>query len=328
MTDTSVDIANLFFREIVRLHGIPFSIVSDRDSRFVSSFWTELFRLLNVSLRFSSSMHPQTDGQTERTNRTLEEVLRHYVNFEMNNWDHLLSFVELAYNAAFHQSIKMSPFECDLGYLPPISFQWGEKVTSSNQSVEQLREHLVFVDKFVRSMLQQARQRMKENADTHRREIEFNVGDYVLLDRTRLSIDAYQNFNRKKFLPKFIGPYKIIERIGKVSYHLELPKGSRAHNVFHVSGLRFYWKVKDGYVVQKENSDLLEKENEMIIEMILDHRVRGTKAEYLVQWKDKPWHEATWESESVFRKQREMLNSYRRKKGKIAPVGENVTALT
>jgi transposase InsO family protein len=97
-TVTARQLAKLFFNEIVRLHGVPSSIISDRDPRFTSSFWQQLWKQLGTRLAMSTAYHPQTDGQTERANRTIEEMLRAYVNTKQNDWDEYLTAVEIAYN--------------------------------------------------------------------------------------------------------------------------------------------------------------------------------------------------------------------------------------
>jgi hypothetical protein len=206
MTDSAEDVALLFLREVVRLHGMPISIVSDRDSRFMSNFWTSLLKLLNVLRNASSSMHPQTDGQTERINRILEETLRHYVNFRRDDWDVLLSCAEFAYNSSVHSAIRMTPFECDIGFVPATFWAWSDKKSIKNQAAIELTTKLKRVGDFVRSALKSANAKMKDYADKKRIDVEYSVGDLVLVDRTRFSIDAFREFKKTKFLPKFVGP--------------------------------------------------------------------------------------------------------------------------
>ena len=117
-TVSAIDSARLFFDEIVRLHGVPTSLMSDRDPKFASKFWRALFRLTGTKLNISSSYHPQTDGQTERTNRTLEQILRNYISFSQKDWDLHLSATEFSYNNAQQQSTGLSPFFVNQGYDP------------------------------------------------------------------------------------------------------------------------------------------------------------------------------------------------------------------
>jgi hypothetical protein len=212
VTDTAADIAFLFFKHVVSLHGLPLDVVSDRDSRFMSSFWSALLKLLNVSRDASSSMHPQTDGQTERINRILEETLRHYVNFRRDDWDSLLPCAEFAYNSSKHSSISMSPFECDIGFLPSTFWSWTDRKSVRNESALLLVDKLKQVGEFVKSSLKESNARMKYYSDKKRVNVEFELYDLVLVDRTRFSIDAFKEFKQTKFLPKYVGPFKIIKK--------------------------------------------------------------------------------------------------------------------
>ncbi len=294
VTDTAADIAFLFFKHVIALHGLPLDIVSDRDSRFCGDFWNELMKLLKVSLSMGSAMHPQTDGQTERTNRTIEEMLRHYVNLRLNDWDVLLPACEFAYNSSVHATIGMSPFEADLGYVPRSFFTFGGEKTH-NSSVQSLVEKLEQIDKIVRSKLKHASARMKKYADKNRISIDIKVGDLVLLDRAHLSIDAYNMVKKQKFLPKWIGPFLVLKKVGTVSYKLQLPDKSRAHDVFHESALRKY-EFKDGKSYPKPDPIIAEDgSKEFEVEEILNKRKRRQRIEYLVKWKGYPLHDATWE---------------------------------
>ena len=117
-TATAVDIAKLFVDSVVRVHGLPRTIVSDRDRKFTSNFWKEVFKNMGTTLAMSSGFHPQTDGQTERANRTIEEILRAYVGKRQNNWDKRLGMMEFAYNNAVNSSIGFTPFYLCYGRHP------------------------------------------------------------------------------------------------------------------------------------------------------------------------------------------------------------------
>ena len=118
-TDTPIkEIANIFLREIWRLHGLPNSVASDRDSRFQSNFWLCVMELLDVDVRMSTAFHPQTDGQTARVNQILEQYLRSYCSYQQDDWAELLSLAEHAYISAVSKSTKITPFEANYGFCP------------------------------------------------------------------------------------------------------------------------------------------------------------------------------------------------------------------
>jgi hypothetical protein len=124
-TCTADEVAHIFFDTVVRLHGIPKHIISDRDRRFISTFWQQLWKLCGTQLRMSTAYHPQTDGQTERANRTLEDVLRHYVDDKQDDWDEHLTAAEIAVNSSVQSSTRFTPYYLNYGDHPvfPHSIQ-------------------------------------------------------------------------------------------------------------------------------------------------------------------------------------------------------------
>ena len=117
-TDDASSIATLFFQGVVRLHGMPRTIVSDRDTKFLSYFWKTLWGKLGTKLLFSTTCHPQTDGQTEVVNRTLSSLLRTIIKSNLKNWEECLPHVEFTYNRAKHSTTQFSPFEIVYGFNP------------------------------------------------------------------------------------------------------------------------------------------------------------------------------------------------------------------
>jgi len=126
------ELALIFLKEIWRLHGLQETIISDRDTRFTSKFWMSLMQLLQVKLNVSTAFHPETDGQTERVNQTLEQYLRCYCSYQQDDWVSLLPFAEHAYNISLSESAKASPFEINYGFTPET--QWSGMV-SDNQGI-------------------------------------------------------------------------------------------------------------------------------------------------------------------------------------------------
>jgi hypothetical protein len=171
-------VAQEFFEHIFKLHGMPTSIVCDRDPAFTSTFWKELFHLHGTRFNFSSSYHPQTDGQTEVVNRTLEMYLRCVTGDQPKNWVKWLPWVEYTYNTSWHSSTKHTPFEVVYGRVPPtlLSYIPG---TARVQAVEHAlleRDELL---KLVREKLSQAQNRMKQVYDKGHKERIFECGDWV-----------------------------------------------------------------------------------------------------------------------------------------------------
>jgi len=123
------ELALTLVKEIWRLHGLPESIVSDRDTRFTSKFWTSLIQLLQVKLNLSTAFHPESDGQTERVNQTLEQYLISYCSYPQDDWVSLLPFAEHAYNTSMSESTKASPFEINYGCSPQT--QWSGMVSDN-----------------------------------------------------------------------------------------------------------------------------------------------------------------------------------------------------
>ncbi|MCO5598177.1 hypothetical protein L7F22_052269 [Adiantum nelumboides] len=143
------DIASLFVQHIFRIHGLPRSIISDGDPKFTRHFWTSLFKSLGTNLLFSSAYHPQTDGQTERVNQILEEILRHYIQNHLASWEEYLPLVEFVYNIAPHSVTGMTPFQAAYGHTPlvPTNFVLQHKVALAYQLVQEMQDILIQIIK-------------------------------------------------------------------------------------------------------------------------------------------------------------------------------------
>ena len=229
----------MFIREIVRLHGAPKTIVSDRDGRFVSRFWKAIHAALGTQLCFSTAYHPQTDGQSERTIQTLEDMLRACALDWKADWEVQLPLVEFAYNNSWHASIQMAPYEALYGRRCRSPICWDDRVDSIGTEPDILQETKEKI-KVIRERLLTAQSRQKSYADKRRRPLEFEVGDHVLL-KVSPTRGVFRFGKKGKLSPRYIGPFEILERVGDLAYRLALPPSlSRVHNVFHVSQLRKY----------------------------------------------------------------------------------------
>ena len=225
--------------EIVRLHGVPISIVSDRDPRFTSRFWSSLQDAMGTRLHFSTAFHHQTDGQSERTIQTLEDMLRACVIEFKGSWDTHLSLMEFAYNNSYQSSIDMAPFEALYGRKCRTPVCWDE-VGERRLIGPELVQVTLNKIQIVRDRLKIARDRQKSYADKRRRDLQFKVDDWVFLKVSPWK--GVLRFGRRgKLRPRYIGPCEIIARVGPVAYKLDLPPELfKVHNVFHVSMLRKY----------------------------------------------------------------------------------------
>jgi DNA-binding ferritin-like protein len=219
-------VATAFMETVQKLHGIPKIIVSDRDPIFTGHFWTELFSCLGTQLAHSSSYHPQSDGQTEIVNKCLEGYLRCFVSDKQTQWFKWLPLAEWWYNTSFHTATKMTPFMALYGYHPP-SITSSLKEKSKVQAVEDHIENQQQILQILKDNLTMVQNRMKQQADQHRSERSFEVGDWVFL-----RIQPYKQMSLKqakkdnKLTPKYYGPYKVLQKIGTMAYKLELPASS------------------------------------------------------------------------------------------------------
>jgi hypothetical protein len=145
----TVETAKKFFNHWYRWFGLPKKVISDMDGRFISRFWKELFRLTKTRLAMYTSHHPQTDGQTEKTNRTLEEMLRHCINYQQNNWDDMLPALEHAYNSSVHATTGLAPFTMTFGQIPRNMADILSEPSST--SVESVSEFVKILQRLVTS---------------------------------------------------------------------------------------------------------------------------------------------------------------------------------
>ncbi|KAI5316655.1 hypothetical protein L3X38_036362 [Prunus dulcis] len=303
-------LAQLFIDEIVRLHGVPVSITSDRGPRFTSRFWTKLHEAFGTQLQFSTTFHPQTDGQSERTIQTLEDMLRACALQFRDDWDEKLPLMEFAYNNSYQASIKMSPFDALYGKHCRTPFYWdevGENRLEVADDVERTKEQV----KIIRERLKTAQNRQKSYADNRRKDLQFEIGDWVFLKLSPWK-GVVRFGKRGKLSPRYIGPYKVVERVGPVAYRLALPSDlSRLHDVFHVSMLRKY--ISDPSHVLEEQPIELQEDLTYVEQpvQILDRKMQVLRSREIplvkVLWRSHTVEEATWEPEDQMREQYQYL---------------------
>lgn len=295
-------VAEKFVDGIVKLHGMPRTIISDRDPIFVSHFWREFFKMSGTQLKMSSAYHPQTDGQSEVVNRCIEQYLRSFVYQQPRKWFSLLPWAEFWYNTTFHISTGMTPFQALYGRLPPTIPLYHE----GSSSVHEVDQNLLSRDALLsqlKSNLAAATNRMKQYADSKRRDVQYEVGDWVFLKLHPYRQHSVSVRTYPKLACKFYGPYQIEEKIGPVAYKLQLPPGSRIHPVFHVSLLKK--KIGEAALSSNELPPVTD-DGELLLEpeSVLDTRwvKKGSKIveQLLVKWKKLQEEDATWEDSQSF----------------------------
>ncbi|RAL65789.1 hypothetical protein DID88_005454 [Monilinia fructigena] len=282
-------LAYVFLRGIVSIHGVPDEIISDRDKLFTSKFWTTLLALMGIKRKLSTSFHPQTDGQTERTNQTMEAYLRCYVNYRQDNWVELLPMAQFAYNTSETETTKITPARANFGFNPQaykIPIPQEVNAESAIVQVEQLKdlqEQLALDLRFISS-------RTAAYYNTKRSmEPTLKEGDKVYLLRRNIETKRPSN----KLDHRKLGPFKIDKVIGTVNYRLKLPDTMNIHPVFHISLLE---PAPPG----APNAPFTEIEpvnpNAIYdVETILDCKYVRGKIKYLIKWLDYPHSENTWE---------------------------------
>ena len=294
----------MYLKEIVVRHGVPVSIVSDRDPRFNSRFWKSFQECLGTRLNMSTAYHPQTDGQSERTIQTIEDMLRVCAIDFKGNWDEHLPLVEFSYNNSYHASIGMPPYEALYGRKCRSPVCWdevGERKLLGPELVQQTKE----VIETIQRRLIAAQNRQRKYADQARKDMEFEEGEPVLLKISPWK--GLSRFGKKgKLSPRYVGPFEILRRVGKVAYELALPPHmEHIHNVFHVSMLKKY-HPDSRHVIEYEPVELQADLSyvETPIE-ILDRKEKVLRNKVVkivrVLWRNPKVEESTWELESEMR---------------------------
>ena len=236
-------VAQLFLTEIIKLHGIPRSIVSDWDKIFLNTFWSELFRLLGSDLRRNSAYHPQTDGQTEVVNRCVETYLRCFSAYKPSRWLDWLAWAEYNYNTSFHTTTNITPFKVVYGRDPPpvIRYEWG---STANQEVESVLLQRDAILAELKCHLHRAQQKMKGRVDSKHQEVQWSVGEFVYVKLRPYRQSSLARRVNEKLSPRFYGPFKILHKIGPVAYKLELPNTARIHLIFMFHSSKRQWVLR------------------------------------------------------------------------------------
>ena len=315
-TITAPQFAELFIRDVFKHHGLPRDIVSDRGSVFMSSFWQTLCSKLGISANYSTAYHPQTDGQTERVNQTLEQFLRCFISYQQDDWVDFLPLAEFTHNNAEHTSTGMSPFYAMYGYHPRFDLSIVQTfpttgTRSLNANAEERLQHLHEIQEDLTATLHTAIKKYSKYYDVHAKDApQLRVGDKVWLHR-RGGITTPRPSPKLDY--KRMGPFTITQQVNPVAYRIELPPSAAIHNVFHISMLEPYHESSTPGRRQMPPPPVEIDGHELyIVDKILAQRVRRRQLQYLVRWQGYGPADDTWEPLSYVKNARQPLREFQK----------------
>ena len=309
-TITAKGTARAYWTHVGSLHGIPSVLISDRDDRFTSKFWRALWRILGTRLHMGTAYHPQSSGQVERFNQVLTQTLRCTIHQlgDTTRWVRHLPTIEYAMNCTPSRSTGYTPFYLNHGYHPVTPLQLLDQQThSANETVDTFVTRLRSTFQTAQCNMKVAAEQMKAIADRRRRDVVFAQGSWVLLSTQNLRMRGYPS----KLQRRFVGPFKVIERIGTAAYKLDLPSTWKIHPVFHAALLKPWrdqaYQPADAPAAAPlpdlEETRAVSHDDVYEVERLLRWRWRSDnhrEKEYLVLWRGYPLEEASWVTRANF----------------------------
>ena len=292
------ELVEILLWNVYRLHGLPSSITSDRGSQFVSTLWKSVCKRLKIKSNLSTAYHPETDGQTERANQDVERGLRTYCNYMQDDWARWIPMVEFSDNNNTSSATSLSPFYLNKGFHPRMSF--GPDTTTYESTRERLQattasdiaSRMEELLAYGTQRLQNSRKAMSHQANKHRKDVGYEIGDWVWLS----SRNVKSTRPCKDLEDKQLGPYQVIGHAG-TSYRLQLPISMKIHNVFSPKLLRPY--ASDPLPGQQQDPPrpvIIDDEEEWVVDDILDSRRYRGRLQYKVKWhgldRDNDWYYA------------------------------------
>ena len=324
-TITAKGVAELFHRTWYRQFGLPRTIVSDRDKLFLSHFWRELHRLLGVKIQLSTSYHPQTDGSTERANKTIIESIRQYVNQRHTDWALHLTHVESVFNNSISASMNLAPNELLYGttvrLFPNIRASVESSVPSVKEYLDQILERINDAIAIAKDSRLAAKTNQIKYANRHRKEDPiYNVGDLVELDSKNIRRRLKKDGKSAKFYPRYLGPFRITKAEPETSnYTLDLPpEYGSTHPNFHANLLKPFIANDAKQFPLREPPrppPIIPEDNQYTVQQLLDHKIVGRgrwkKTKFLIRWEGYGQEEDTWEYEEDIHE--DLVAEYRRR---------------
>jgi transposase InsO family protein len=309
------EVGQLLLDEVISKFGTPRSIVSDRGSVFTSAFWGDFCYYLATRRCFSTAFHPQTDGQTERMNQTLECYLRCYIAYEQDDWASLLACAEYAANSAVSATTKSTPFELVYSFTPSLNLNVArdtqvrrEQARPENQHAREAASRLEESLEAAVDLRARANASMEKYYNKKRTARTFKAGDLVRLATRNLRLRRVH----KKLADKFVGPFVVEKAIGANAYRLQLPaEYGRVHPTFHVSLLEPY-RAREGCEPPAAAADL--DEDQFEVEEVLDEQTFDGATHFYVKWVGWDAEDNTWEPEAHMRDAVEKVREFRERR--------------
>jgi hypothetical protein len=320
-TSTSQEVWRLFYTRVVAVFGLPENIISDRDARFTARFWQDIWTLLDTKLLMSTAYHPQTDGSTEKANKTLITALRSYVDVRQTNWDDLLPELQVAENTSQNATTKQSPAYMNFGrrlrgVLEAELQGGGIDITQAYPGAATIATNIQRASEEAKAHILKAQAKQRSDAAQGRREVTIKAGEQVMLSSEFMKTVA----GVKKLGPKFYGPFKVLEQKGNVA-RLDLPQAYKIHPVVNLDRLKPYTEGKTTHpsrTVKDHRPPALELiaggDPVFEVEAILRDRGRGEGVKYLVKWLGWPLDAATWQSREDLSGAKGLLIEYEKKR--------------
>lgn len=300
-TDTALDTAHILVRELIRHHGVPEVLISDRDPKFTSDVWQQISKVCGIKAAMATTKHAQTDGVSERAVRTLKEAMRSFVNVKQTNWAKMLPMLEIAFNSSIHASTKRTPYELDLGYHPR-NFHG---VVAAHPDIHLDEDAATFIQHLDSAYLdavdalEAAQDVQIKYKDKGRSEPTFRAGDQVLVSSKLLKPSVFHARPSKKLAPRWFGPFNVITVPADNVVTLDLPDNVRSHPTINVQHIRRYTGRLESLAPAAVRSV-------RTIEAIIDFKIgRRTNAYpdgqpmYLTKFENQPEHAIKWLDEAT-----------------------------